>query len=729
MMIVAKPLPPYSLWVATLTAGIFCLPSYAAENETPKANATFLDQLIINASPVSQTNQQSDSAITSLSYDQLATENATSVSDIFRYTPSVSVSGGAQGDGLITIRGISGNRVLIAVDGVKQAKNLSWSSLNSSRNLIDINALKQVEVISGPASASFGSDALGGLVYYTTKDPSDFLDNPSNTANQSTAGQYRVIYNGANKGLSNSISLAGRNDSLEGMLIYTYEDASEKQTPVDDSAQGSARRSTDPKDTQNESVLAKLKYQLDEHQAVKISAEHLSSDDDTQVLSSNSQDEQFLDIERRQRLSAEYTNDKATRFYDELTVTVDWQKTTNDQTQKFYNAGAPYFGDYVYDADYDETTRDLKLSLQKDLDFSTTAHQVSYGLSYEQTLFEQQRTSSLSGTNRSMPRAESKLVGIWAQDLIEWYDSGLRVTPGIRYDAYTVDAQPDAAYLVSNPIELDPGTNTDQKISLKLGVNYPITDAVTVFGQFAQGFKTPDMDQLFANYGRTGAYQFIANSNLKPESSNSLEFGFRYNHAGISGEVVAFYNDYKNFIDETIDYSNPSYPYGIYQQTNLKGAVIKGVEFKTQWDLGMTQQALRGLSLNASLAYATGTYDESGESQPIDSVSPLSGVLGLHYDHPNQQWGSSVIVTAAKGKSANDVSDSATFRPAGYGVIDLAGYYQWTPSVRIDAGVYNLSDKTYWQWDTARDHTQSTSGLERFAESGRHLRLGLTYNF
>jgi hemoglobin/transferrin/lactoferrin receptor protein len=108
MMIVAKPLPPYSLWVATLTAGIFCLPSYAAENETPKANATFLDQLIINASPVSQTNQQSDSAITSLSYDQLATENATSVSDIFRYTPSVSVSGGAQGDGLITIRGISG---------------------------------------------------------------------------------------------------------------------------------------------------------------------------------------------------------------------------------------------------------------------------------------------------------------------------------------------------------------------------------------------------------------------------------------------------------------------------------------------------------------------------------------------------------------------------------------------------------------------------------------------
>ncbi|MFY0657628.1 MAG: hypothetical protein JXR12_12890 [Neptunomonas phycophila] len=51
MMIVAKPLPPYSLWVATLTAGIFCLPSYAAENETPKANATFLDQLIINASP------------------------------------------------------------------------------------------------------------------------------------------------------------------------------------------------------------------------------------------------------------------------------------------------------------------------------------------------------------------------------------------------------------------------------------------------------------------------------------------------------------------------------------------------------------------------------------------------------------------------------------------------------------------------------------------------------
>lgn len=729
-MIVAKSFSIYpSVWLITLTVGASCLPCYAANNEASNTNTNFLDQLIINASPVSQTNQQSDNAITSISAEQLSSENATTVSDIFRYTPSVSVSGGAQGDGLITIRGISGNRVLIAVDGVKQAKNLSWGSLNSSRNLIDINAIKQVEVISGPASASFGSDALGGLVYYTTKDPNDFLDSSKNSGNKDVAGKYHAVYNGENKGISNSISLAGKHENFAGMLIYTYQDAQEKQTPINDSTSGSTRRSTDPKDTQDESVLAKLNIQLDPLQALKLTAEHLSSDDDTQVLSSTSQNETFLDIEHRQRLSAEYSNEVATALYDHMTVSLDWQKTTNDQTQQFYNASAPYFGDYIYDADYDETTRDIKLRLQKGLDLSTTAHQISYGFSYENTLFEQQRASSLSGANRSMPRAETKLAGIWAQDLIEWYDTGLRITPGIRYDTYTVDAQPDATYLASSPPEADPGKNTDHNISLKLGANYPLNDTVTLFGQFAQGFKTPDMDQLFANYGRTGAYQFIANSALKPETSNSIELGLRYNDDALSTEIVAFYNDYQDFIDQTVRYNDPSYPYGIYQQTNLQGAVIKGIEFKTQWNLGITQPALRGVSINASLAYARGTYDESGETRPIDSVSPLSGVIGLNYDHPSTQWGNSLILTAAKGKSAGDVSDSATFRPSGYGVVDLTGYYEWTPALRMDVGVYNLTDKTYWQWDTARDYTQSTSGLERFAESGRHLRLGLTYNF
>ena len=691
--------------------------------EPTSQDVRYLDRVVISASQTEETLGDTHGSVSVISEEDIQRNLTNDVKGLFKYTPSVSVSGGAQGDGLINIRGITGNRVLISVDGVRQAKNLSWGSLNSSRNTVDVNTLKQVDVIPGPSSSIYGSDAMGGTVYFTTKDPSDLLTDPQDNF----AGSIRSQYDDSKEGFSNTLSLAGRNETVEGLFIATREDAQEVRVHGDLGGTGPTREKSDPKDEEANSLFGKVLFSLPNDQTLTFTAEQVKTDEDTTQLSSSNADAFYNEDKKRTRLSGQYELFADHALFDSVTVDLDWQTTETDQYQGYFNAR--FGGDYRYTGEYDETTRNAEIKFKKQLVTDTIEHDLIYALDYEQTTFEQYRSSSLSGANRSMPRSESDAVAAYIQDQMTFGDSGLKVTTGLRYDRYKIDPQPDQAYLDSNPLDPSPENNEDSQLSFRLGATYDINDTTTLFGQFGQGFKAPDMDQMFANYGRSGAYKFIANPNLAPESSDSFEAGVRFNTAPANLEFLVFYNDYDNFIDEVTLPFDPQYPYGVYQQQNLAGVVIKGAEFKGALYLEELAQNLRGFELHTAIAYAEGTQKIDGVEKPLDSVAPLSGMIGLRYDAPNKRWGSELQLTAAKGKSRSDISSDNPFVPAGFGVVDLTAYYQVNDDLRLDAGIFNLTNKDYHTWDEARGKTADLDGLARFSEPERHFRIGVNWRF
>ena len=146
--------------------------------------------------------------------------------------------------------------------------------------------------------------------------------------------------------------------------------------------------------------------------------------------------------------------------------------------------------------------------------------------------------------------------------------------------------------------------------------------------------------------------EVLSNPDLKPEESDSIELGFRAtNHMG-SMEVTAFYNQYKNFIEETcVDSNGCSQSGGTFQYQNLSDATIKGVEFKGLLWLDEAIDAPRGTRLNTAIAYAKGRgtkEDENSvvhENEPLNTIAPLTAVFGLGYDAPTQDWGSEVMLT------------------------------------------------------------------------------------
>src|SRR5690606_3582298 len=98
--------------------------------------------------------------------------------DLFHFEPGVTVTGSYGRFGIrdIRIRGLGGNRVRILTDGVPVSDAFEIGNFsNANRNFVDLDPLKRVEVVRGPSSALYGSDALGGVVAFVTRDPADYL--------------------------------------------------------------------------------------------------------------------------------------------------------------------------------------------------------------------------------------------------------------------------------------------------------------------------------------------------------------------------------------------------------------------------------------------------------------------------------------------------------------------------------------------------------------------------
>ena len=160
---------------AMLVAGFFvsCALSAAAGDEVTEES---IDQIVVVAHKDERSVRDIAANVTVISRADLNEQLATSVNDVLRYLPGIDyeAAGTRFGTEGINIRGIGGNRVAIVVDGVPLSDHFDVGSFsNATRDFIDAGLIQNVEVLHGPASALYGSSAIGGVVAVTTPDSFD----------------------------------------------------------------------------------------------------------------------------------------------------------------------------------------------------------------------------------------------------------------------------------------------------------------------------------------------------------------------------------------------------------------------------------------------------------------------------------------------------------------------------------------------------------------------------
>ncbi|MDN3685821.1 TonB-dependent receptor plug domain-containing protein [Vibrio sinaloensis] len=191
-------------------------------------DSSYFDEVVVSATRTSLTLESTSASVTVITDEDIEQNLTTNINDVFEYTPGVTMnSSSRQGAQTINIRGMEGKRVKILVDGSAQPGNFDggpYSFINSSGITVDPDMLKSVEILKGAASSLHGSDAIGGVVAFETKDPADFLKD-----GKDIGGQAKLTYSSKDNSFSEHVALANQFGELETLVAFTRRDGEELQ--------------------------------------------------------------------------------------------------------------------------------------------------------------------------------------------------------------------------------------------------------------------------------------------------------------------------------------------------------------------------------------------------------------------------------------------------------------------------------------------------------------------
>lgn len=711
---------------------------------------------------VTVTVNRSDRAIEDLSNkasvitrEEIEAYSHKNIRDLVRYEPGVVVSGlGRFGLSGFNIRGIGGDRILTLVDGVPVADEFSFGpNLSARRNFVDVDSLKAVEIVRGPASSLYGSNAIGGLVTFVTKDPVDYLRNRDKKYYVSIRSSYDSVDNS----LHNTLTYAAGNDRWQGLALLTHRNGDEFETFFDDDSVGPTRRSANPIENNDINFLGKITFTPNDQHHFKLTTEYFDSNTDTDVLSqvgtvvfgTVKQGVRAEDKRTRKRVAFEYHGYAQTKMFDEVNLNLYAQDSESEQRTFEDRLPPSQMAQFrTRDSFFTQENRGFRLNFTKDIN-TKIGQQWVYGLDYDTTDASTLRlgttTDVASGNQlpeftifptRDFPNSEYQSYGVFVQNELSFLSGDLTLIPSLRYDNFDLTPTADAIYLSGNTGSPTPASYSESQLSTKFGVIYRFNDNWSVFGQFAEGFKAPPIDAVntgFTNFA--GGYTTLPNPDLRPESARTNEVGLRFKGETHQFELSYYKSKYDDFIESlALRGFNPATGLLEFQARNLDQVEIDGFEFKGNWNLS---GFVEGLKLQ--YAYAQSDGQDLTTNLPVNTVQPESLVVGLGYDAPNGRWGAELIATATGRKT--DIDDAAIqpqdpsepsvapFQTPGFTVFDVIGYYHFNENIHLNVGLFNLGDKQYWNWNDVLLQPASSTNLPRLTQPGRNATITLKVEF
>ncbi|HHF1176987.1 TPA: TonB-dependent hemoglobin/transferrin/lactoferrin family receptor, partial [Haemophilus influenzae] len=337
--------------------------------------------------------------------------------------------------------------------------------------------------------------------------------------------------------------------------------------------------------------------------------------------------------------------------------------------------------------------------------------------------------------------------------------------------------------------------------SYNLGLNLDPTDWLRVQLKYANGFRAPTSDEIYMTF-KHPQFSIQPNTDLKAETSKTKEVAFTFYKNSSYITLNAFQNDYRNFIDLVEVGERPieegsEIKYPFHQNQNRDRARVRGIEIASRLEMGDLFEKLQGFHLGYKFTYQKGRIKDNGlhpkykeflelnkdkhpeyeaiarKPQPMNALQPTTSVYNIGYDAPSQKWGVDMYITNVAAKKAKDsfnsqwtsmvarkekqytgeakdipatkangkeVKDSrGLWRNNRYTVIDTIAYWKPIKNLTFTAGVYNLTNKKYLTWDSARSvrhlgtinrvETATGKGLNRFYAPGRNYRMSVQFEF
>lgn len=618
--------------LASLIAGLAASPAVAQETAE-------LDDVVVTAAGYEQQVQDAPASISVISREDLEGRAYRDITDALRNVPGVTVTGGGSSQD-ISIRGMGAKYTLMLVDGKRQGSRETRP--NSDGPGIEqgwmppLSAIERIEVIRGPMSSLYGSDALGGVInVITRKVPQEWGGEVSTSM---TIQEDSASGDEHNSRFHVAGPLIG--DRL-GLQVYGQYDQRDEDAIIGGYA-----------DQRLASGTVKLSWTPDDIHEIGLEAGYseqrriTNPGESVELVGSRGPNERSEQEYDRRHFALSHDG-----YFDVGTTTSYVQHEEIDNPSR--------------DNSYQSTVADTKAVLP------LGAHILTLGGQYEDQRLEdggnQSETSDLSELTRYR-------WALYAED--EWMlTEDFSLTGGVRLNE-----------------DEDYGSHWSPRL---YGV-WHLDDRWTLKGGVSSGFRAPDLRYTspgWVQVSRGG--NIYGNPDLEAETSLSQELGLHYaGDNGLMAGLTVFHTDFDDKItrincptsvctDGANDYgSDPTY------RVNVDEAVTQGVEFSLSTPLA------DDLELSTSYTY-TDSEQKSGEyeGEPLTQLPKhqVSASLDWQVTERLNQW-TRLTYRGEESQPTTGPSQDAIVAPS-YTFVDAGLGYQLTPQTTLNAGLYNLFDE------------------------------------
>ncbi len=614
----------------------------------------------VTAGRVRKANQDTPESLSILTRDEiellaLLTQNT---SGLLRGIPGVQAGSGTSPlEANVSIRGLGDDRSPVLIDGERQ--NVSQGEIREDLFSVDSADIERIEVLRGPASGTYGSDATGGLINIITRQPQ---------ANTPPQVEFRSYLGGASTNYGQArLSLGGENFALSASTAY-------RSTGNAQDAQGNLI----PNQQDNQNYNLNLRLFLDPKNTVSLRYSGYRFHTGTLAVSELPEILTQLPLVTKDRYSAEWRSQK---IFDSATAL---------KFGVFYNQLNQQFNQQVFDGEngelaFNNFTNTQVGTVGTNLQFKTPvgAGQLVYGLD----VFQETGTNNFVTITGDGPTSLEPLLpngrqrGLAAYTLLD-YPLAPQVTStiGLRYDAFTTEALATGAFAAQSV--------SDAAVTPKAGLVWNFLPGLRLRANYSQGFRVPTLKERFFNGtagplnaeiadinigGQTPPFIILqGNPQLTSERSSSWEVGL----AGTNWDVVYFNNQVSGLLNASQVGTDEETGIPIFQFGNIQNAKIQGIEAQSIFNLS-EQWRLRG-----AFTWTDAVDQSTGTALP--GIVATYGTVQISYRSP-QGWAGILqtrLASAREGAGA-------------YGVMDLSLKVPLSSALHLTFSATNLLNTFY----------------------------------
>ncbi|MCB9039956.1 MAG: TonB-dependent receptor [Lewinellaceae bacterium] len=703
-----------------------------------------LGQVVVSATKWEQEGRQTPARVTTISAREIALQNPQTAADLLGSSGQVFIQKSQQGGGSPMIRGFATNRLLIAVDGVRM--NTAIFRSGNLQNVISLDpfATERTEVLFGPGSVIYGSDAIGGVMSFYTLTPhlaagdKTFVKGKGAaryaTANEEFSGHADANIGWEKWALVSSFShnrygdlrmgSHGPEDYLRPEYVQRIE-GEDRVLPNDDA---SVQK---PSGYSQTNLLQKVRFQPNEAWNLTYAFHYSATTDYGRY-------DRLLRYRNGLPRSAEWRYGPQVWMMNHLSISHKAEEGIYDQFH--LNLAHQFFEESRIDRDFNDIERRRRVekvnAYSANMDFSKALgerHQLLYGL---EGVFNDVNSS---GTNEDI-RAGKTQAGpsrypqsTWAS-YAAYFTYQLEATErlllqaGARYGQFALDAEFDTTFY---PFPFTSSNLRDGALTGSLGLVFSPTEEWQLSANASTGFRAPNVDDVGKVFDSEPGAVVVPNPGLGAEYAYNAEVGLaRLFNNVLKIDLACFYTILDNALvrrsftlngQDSIAYDGELSQVQAVQ--NAARASVRGIQ------AGLEAKLPAGFGFSARFNYQNGEEElDDGSTSPLRHAAPWFGVARLKYsanrlrlelnaffngevpydDMPQEERSKDYLYAADENGNP--------YSPAWH-TLNFRAMYQLTDYFSITAGLENITHQRYRPY---------SSGL---AGAGRNLVLAVRGSF